>query len=72
MKSYKCEKKSYDQYVELFKQNNPRIVRTILDYRKEKEESGEQEEINSEYTSETDTNCDGIDYSFNYENNVRH
>ena len=71
-KTYKCEKKSYDQYVELFKQNNPRIVRIILNYRKEKEESREQEEIKSEYTGDTDTDCDVIDYSFNYENNAKH
>ena len=43
-----------------------------MDYRKEKEESGEQEEIKSEYTGDTDTDCDVIDYSFNYENNVGH
>ena len=54
-KTYKCEKKSYDQYVELFKQNSPRIVETILEYWKEREESRVQDEMESNHIRETDT-----------------
>ena len=59
--------------MELFKQNDPRIMKTIFEYQKEKEESGVQEETKSNYIGETDTRCDEIiDYNFYYESDARH
>ena len=48
------QKKTYDQYVELFQKNNPGIMKSISEYRKENEESSNQEEIDSNYILEID------------------
>ena len=30
---YTCEKRTFDQYVEIFKENNPKVLNSILEYR---------------------------------------
>ena len=67
--NYKCEKRSYGQYVKIFTENNPQILKSIADYRKQIDESYKKEESSRDYTEEMEErNNDNTDYSFNYEN----
>ena len=72
-KNYTCVKKTYQQYVEMFAENNPRILKSIRDYQIMKRgEKEEDEESNGEYTKETDeSNVNDVYYSFNYEKTIQ-
>ena len=67
--SYLCEKKTYEQYVTIFAENNPRIMQSIADYKNNQDEFYKIEEMNKDYTEELeDNNDDNVDYNYNYEN----
>ena len=59
-KTFTCEHRSYDQYVELFKENNPLIVNSIREHQNERERLADDEE--SEESEEF------IDFNFRYGN----
>ena len=64
-----CEKRTFDQYVEIFKENNPQILQSILEYRNQHGESKDDMENDSDLTQEmSNTEEDKIDYNFYYEN----
>ena len=66
---YICVKTTYDQYVEMFKENNPRIIQSINNYQNQKgEECGEDNEYNRDYTDESNESYDStVDYNFNFQ-----
>ena len=67
--NYTCEKKSYEQYVEIFTENNPQILKSIADYKNQSDDSYESDENSRDYVDEMEEGNDNtIDYSFNYEN----
>ena len=68
-KTYSCEKRTYDQYVEIFKENNPRIMKSIMEHRNEVA-SGESVESTDDYNYDENTPEINIDYSFNYDINL--
>ena len=60
--TYTCENKSYDQYVELFKENNPQVVNSIKEHQIERERLADDEESKAD-------NCEEyIDFNFHYGN----
>ena len=64
-----CEKRTYEQYVTIFAENNPRIMQSIADYKNNQNEFYKIEESNKDYTEELeDNNDDNVDYNYNYEN----
>ena len=63
------KKKSYEQYVEIFTENNPQILKSIADYKNQSDDSYESDESSRDYVDEIEERNDNtIDYSFNYEN----
>jgi hypothetical protein len=68
-KTYSCEKRTYDQYVEIFKENNPRIMKSIMEHRNEVA-SGESDESTDDYNDDENTPEINIHYSFNYDINL--
>ena len=66
-KTYSCEKKTYDQYVEIFKENNPHILKSIMEHRNELAAYSDGEERTQE-SNEDNNEDDNIDYNFYYEN----
>ena len=64
-KLYTCEKKSFDQYVEIFKDNNPLVLKSILDYQNQKAENEGDLESKSELLKEIyNIKDDMVDYNF--------
>ena len=43
---------TFDQYVEIFKENNPQVLKSILEYQNQKAEYNDDMESNSEFTKE--------------------
>ena len=70
---YTCEKKTYNQYVEMFKENNPRIIQSIANYwNQHKEEYGEDKAGNRGFTEESnESNNNNVDCNFNYKNTLQ-
>ena len=66
-------KKTYSQYVEMFKENNPWIIQSIANYQNQnKEEYEEDKQSNKDYTEESnESNDNNLDYNFNYENTLQ-
>ena len=68
-KIYTCEKRTFDQYVKIFKENNPQVLKSILEYQNEQHKSEGDIESNNDFTQEiNDTKDDDVDYKFYYEN----
>ena len=57
-RSYTCEKKTYEEYVNFFAENNPRLLKSIADYQNNNDESHEIEESNRDYNEEMEHNND--------------
>ena len=67
--SYTCEKKTYEQYVEIFAEQNPRILKSIADYQNQSDDYYYNEESTRDNTIKMEESSDiTIDYNFNYEN----
>ena len=49
---------TFEQYVEIFAENNPRILKSIADYKNNGDESFEIEESNRDYIEEMEENND--------------
>ena len=69
-KTYSCEKKTYDQYVEIFKENNSHILRSIMEHRNKVAaySDGEKKQDHTQESNEDNNEDDNIDYNFYYEN----
>ena len=67
-------KKTYDQYVEMFAYNNPRVIESIKKYKGRLGDEHGEVDNNTDYTDEaeeTSVSHDGnINCSFNYESNL--
>ena len=71
-KEYSCEKKTYDQYVEIFKENNPCMLKSIMEHQNDIS-LGDSKEIKNDCTQENiilNKDNKNIVYSFNYEINL--
>ena len=68
--TFSCEKKTYDQYVKIFKENNPHILKSIMEHRNEVAaySDGEKKEDRTQESNEDNNDDDNIDYNFCYEN----
>ena len=62
-----CEKRTYEQYVEFFKENKPQIIKSMEQYCNDHEESVDEEECEKDFTQEIiDEEDHTIDYNFYY------
>ena len=69
---YSWEKKTYDKYVEVFKENNPHIMKSIMEHRNDVATS-ESDETTNDCTHEEnilDVDDDNFDYTFTYDINL--
>ena len=56
----------------IFKENNPRILKSIIEYRNGNDEAGDDEDSNRDYTLENNENNDNnVDYNFYNENKLQ-
>ena len=51
-KLFTFEKKSFEQYEDIFKENNPQVLKLILEIQNQKAEYNDDMESNSEFTKE--------------------
>ena len=62
---YTCEKMTFDQYVEIFKENIPQVLKSIREYCNKCDESKNDMENDSDFTQEmSNTEEDKINYNF--------
>lgn len=72
--TYSCEKKIYGQCVEFFKENNPRIMKSIKEHRDTVFDAGDDKESKLDSTQENSIKSEddnNVDYNFFYENNPK-